>query len=134
NLVSPVVGGIGSTGAIARTATNVKSGARSPIAGVVHAITLLVIILAAAPLARFIPLATLSAALVNVALHMGEWHNFGRLRKWPAADAAACMSVFLLTVMVDLTVGEDVAMVMAAIPFVKRTSETASIIPASERG
>src|SRR5438876_10196362 len=79
NIVSPLFGGIAATGAIARTATNVKSGARSPMAGVIHALTLLVIILAAAPLAKYIPLAVLSAVLVNVALHMGEWHNFGRL-------------------------------------------------------
>jgi SulP family sulfate permease len=85
NIVCPLFGGMAATSAIARTATNVKSGARSPIAGMVHALTLLFIILAAAPLARFIPLATLSAVLVNVALHMGEWHNFRRLANGRAA-------------------------------------------------
>src|SRR5207247_9279464 len=79
NIVSPLFGGIAATGAIARTATNVKCGARTPIAGMIHALTLLVIILAAAPLAQFIPLATLSAVLVNVALNMGEWHNSARV-------------------------------------------------------
>src|SRR5207237_5601048 len=88
NIISPLFGGIAATGAIARTATNVKSGARSPVAGIVHAVTLLAIILAAAPLAKFVPLATLSAVLVNVALHMGVWHNFARLPKWPVADTA----------------------------------------------
>src|SRR5207248_131134 len=83
----------------ARTATNVKSGGRTPVAGVIHAMTLLVIILLAAPLAKFIPLATLSAVLVNVALHMGEWHNFGRLLKWPRSDAAVFISAFVLTVL-----------------------------------
>ena len=86
NIVSPLFGGIAATGAIARTATNVKSGARTPVAGIIHAVTLLAIILVAAPLAKFVPLATLSAVLVNVALHMGEWHNFTRLRKWPVCD------------------------------------------------
>src|SRR5439155_3852973 len=88
NIVSPLFGGIAATSAIARTATNIKSGARTPLAGMIHALTLLIIILAAAPLAKFIPLATLSALLVNVALHMGEWHNFGRLAKWPKSDSA----------------------------------------------
>src|SRR3974390_2676431 len=88
NIVSPLFGGIAATGAIARTATNVKCGGRSPVSGMIHAVTLLVIILAAAPLAKFIPLATLSAVLVNVALNMGEWHNFARVPKWPRSDAA----------------------------------------------
>ena len=88
NIVSPLFGGIAATGAIARTAANVKSGGRTPVAGIIHAMTLLIIILVAAPLAKFIPLATLSAVLVNVALHMGEWHNFGRLPKWPLCDTA----------------------------------------------
>ena len=87
NIVCPLFGGIAATGAIARTATNVKSGARTPVAGIVHAVTLLAIILVAAPLAKFVPLAALSAVLVNVAIHMGEWHNFTRLRKWPSATA-----------------------------------------------
>jgi len=81
NIVSPLFGGIAATGAIARTATNVKSGARSPVAGMSHALTLLIIILIAAPLAKFIPLAALSAVLVTVAVRMGEWHNFLRLPK-----------------------------------------------------
>ena len=84
NIVSPLFGGIPATGAIARTATNVRSGARSPVAGIVHALTLLAIILVAAPLAKFIPLAVLSAVLVVVAFNMGEWHQFARLQlKWP---------------------------------------------------
>ena len=127
NLVAPLFGGIAATSAIARTATNVRSGARSPIAGIIHALTLLVIILAAAPLAKFIPLATLSAVLVNVALHMGEWHNFGRLAKWPASDAAVFLAAFVLTVVVDLTVAVEIGMVLAAILFIKRVSETTQI-------
>jgi SulP family sulfate permease len=132
NIVSPLFGGIAATSAIARTATNVKSGARSPIAGVIHAVTLLVIILAAAPLAKFIPLATLSAVLVNVALHMGEWHNFGRLPKWPVCDTAVFLAAFGLTVIIDLTVAVEIGMVLAAILFIKRSSETTQIMAVDE--
>ena len=88
NMVSPLFGGIAVTGAIARTATNIKSGGRTPVAGIIHAITLLVIILLAAPLAKFIPLATLSAVLITVAMGMGEWHNFRRLPKWPRSGTS----------------------------------------------
>lgn len=132
NIVCPLFGGIAATGAIARTATNVKSGARTPVAGVVHALTLLVIILVAAPLAKFVPLATLSAVLVNVALHMGEWHNFARLPKWPICDSAVFLSAFALTVVVDLTVAVEIGMVLAAILFIKRSSETTQIMAVDE--
>jgi SulP family sulfate permease len=132
NIVSPLFGGIAATGAIARTATNVKSGARTPVAGIVHAATLLAIILVAAPLAKYIPLATLSAVLVNVALHMGEWHNFARLPKWPASDAAVFLSAFILTVVVDLTVAVEIGLVLAAVLFIKRVSETTQITAVDE--
>ncbi|MBE0544562.1 MAG: sulfate permease [Verrucomicrobia bacterium] len=132
NIVSPLFGGIAATGAIARTATNVKCGARSPVAGIVHAVTLLGIILAAAPLARFIPLATLSAVLVNVALNMGEWHNFGRLRKWPRSDALVFLTAFSLTVIIDLTIAVEIGMVLAAVLFIKRVSETTQITAVDE--
>jgi SulP family sulfate permease len=110
----------------------VKSGARSPVAGIVHAGTLLAILLVAAPLAKFIPLATLSAVLVNVALHMGEWHNFARLPKWPASDAAVFLSAFILTVVVDLTVAVEIGLVLAAVLFIKRVSETTQITSVDE--
>ncbi len=132
NVVSPLFGGIAATGAIARTATNVKCGARTPVAGMVHAVTLLVIILAAAPLAKFIPLATLSAVLVNVALNMGEWHNFKRLPKWPRSDAAVFLTAFGLTVIIDLTVAVEIGMVLAAVLFIKRVSETTQITAVDE--
>jgi SulP family sulfate permease len=132
NIVSPLFGGIAATGAIARTATNVKSGARTPVAGLVHAVVLLAILLVAAPLAKFIPLATLSAVLVNVALHMGEWHNFARLPKWPASDAAVFLSAFVLTVVVDLTVAVEIGLVLAAVLFIKRVSETTQITSVDE--
>jgi SulP family sulfate permease len=132
NMVSPLFGGIAATSAIARTATNVKCGGRTPVAGLIHAATLLVILLAAAPLAKFIPLATLSAVLVNVALNMGEWHNFGRLLKWPVSDAAVFLTAFGLTVVVDLTVAVEVGMVLAAVLFIKRVSETTQITAVDE--
>lgn len=132
NIVTPLFGGIAATGAIARTATNVKCGGRTPVAGMVHAVTLLIIILAAAPLAKFIPLATLSAVLVNVALNMGEWHNFSRLRKWPQSDALVFLTAFSLTVIIDLTVAVEIGMVLAAILFIKRVSETSQITAVDE--
>ena len=132
NIVCPLFGGIAATGAIARTATNVKSGARTPVAGIVHALTLLVVILVAAPLAKFVPLATLSAVLVNVAVHMGEWHNFTRLPKWPICDSAVFVAAFALTVVVDLTVAVEIGMVLAAILFIKRSSETTQIMAVDE--
>jgi len=132
NIVSPLFGGIAATSAIARTATNVNSGARTPIAGIIHAVTLMIILLAAAPMARFIPLATLSAVLINVALHMGEWHNFRRLSRWPKSDTAVFLSAFILTVVVDLTVAVEVGMVLAAILFIKRVSETTQITAVNE--
>jgi sulfate permease, SulP family len=132
NIVSPLFGGIAATGAIARTATNVKCGARTPIAGLVHAVTLLTIILVAAPLAKFIPLATLSAILVIVSLNMGEWHNFSRLPKWPRSDTAVFLATFSLTVIIDLTVAVEAGMVLAAMLFIKRVSDTTQITAVDE--
>ncbi len=132
NIVSPLLGGIAATSAIARTATNARSGARTPVAGMIHALTLLGIILVAAPLAKFIPLATLSAVLVNVALNMGEWHNFSRLPRWPRSDAVVFLTAFGLTVIIDLTVAVEIGMVLAAILFIKRVSETSQITAVDE--
>jgi SulP family sulfate permease len=132
NIVSPLFGGIAATGAIARTATNVKSGARSPVAGMIHALTLLMIILAAAPLAKFIPLAVLSAVLVTVGLRMGEWHNFLRLPKWPRSDSLVFLSVFALTIAIDLTAAVEIGMVLASVLFIRRVSETSQITAVDE--
>ncbi len=132
NIFSPLFGGIPATGAIARTATNVKNGGRSPVAGITHALTLLVILLVAAPLARFIPLATLSAVLVVVAFNMGEWHHFARLPRWPRSDAVVFLAAFALTVLIDLTVAVEVGMVLAAVLFIKRMSETTQIMAVDE--
>jgi sulfate permease, SulP family len=132
NIISPLFGGIAATGAIARTATNVKCGARTPVAGIVHAVTLLTIILIAAPLAKFIPLATLSAILVIVSLNMGEWQNFSRLPKWPRSDTAVFLATFSLTVIIDLTVAVEAGMVLAAMLFIKRVSDTTQITAVDE--
>ena len=132
NIACPFFGGIPATGAIARTATNVKNGGRSPVAGIIHAVVLLGIILAAAPLAKFIPLATLSAVLLVVAYNMGEWHQFTRLAKWPKSDSAVFLTAFGLTVIVDLTVAVEIGMVLAAVLFIKRMSETSQIAAVDE--
>ncbi|MCB1121063.1 MAG: STAS domain-containing protein, partial [Verrucomicrobiae bacterium] len=133
NFVAPLFGGIAATGAIARTATNVRNGGRTPIAGMVHALTLLAIILVAAPLAKYIPLATLSAVLVVVSYKMGEWHHFTRLLKWPGSDAVVFLTAFSLTVLIDLTVAVEVGMVLAALLFIKRVSDTTQITPVDEQ-
>jgi SulP family sulfate permease len=127
NILCPLFGGIAATGAIARTATNVKNGGRSPVAGIIHAIVLLAIILIAAPLAKFIPLASLSAVLVIVAFNMGEWHQFQRLPKWPKSDALVFLAAFALTVLIDLTVAVEIGLLLAAILFIKRMSDTSQI-------
>jgi SulP family sulfate permease len=132
NIVSPLFGGIAATGAIARTATNVKCGGRTPVAGIIHGITLLVIILVAAPLAKFIPLPALSAILVIVSINMGEWHNFRRLPKWPRSDSAVFLTTFALTVIIDLTVAVETGMVLAAMLFIKRVSDTTQITAVDE--
>ncbi len=133
NIFSPLFGGIPATGAIARTATNIRTGARSPIAGMVHALTLLVIILVAAPMAKFIPLAVLSAVLVVVAFNMGEWHQFRRLAKWPKSDSAVFLAVFALTVLTDLPKAVLVGMVLASVLFINRVSQTMQITAVDER-
>ena len=132
NIGSALFGGLPATGAIARTAANVRSGARTPVAGMIHALTILAVILVAAPVAKFIPLPVLSAVLVVVALNMGEWSNFARLRKWPKSDALVFSSTFVLTVVADITVAVEVGMVMAAVLFIKRVSETTQITAVDE--
>ena len=132
NIVTPFFGGIPATGAIARTATNVRSGASSPVSGIVHALTLLLIVLIAAPLAKNIPLATLAAILMVVAFNMGEWEAFKTLRKYPASDNAILLLSFVLTVVFDLTVAVEVGMVMAALFFIQRITELTHVSVAEE--
>jgi SulP family sulfate permease len=120
NIVTPFFGGIPATGTIARTVTNVRAGATSPVAGMVHAATLLAIVLVAAPLAVHVPLAVLAGVLLFVAWNMGEWHAFGRLSAFSLEDRVKLFATFLLTVMVDLTVAMEVGLAAACIVFVYR--------------
>src|SRR6185503_9870685 len=127
NIVSPIMGGMPATGAIARTATNVKNGGRTPVAGMTHAVTLLVITLAAGRWAALIPMATLAAILVVVAYHMSEWRAFRAELSSPKSDVAVLLSTFGLTVLVDLTVAIEVGMVLAAFLFIRRMAEVVNI-------
>lgn len=122
NMVVPFFGGMPATGTIARTVTNIKNGATSPIAGMIHALALLVVVLIAAPLAQYIPLAALSAILMSVAWNMGSWREFGRLRTYRPTYAFTLLSVFFLTVMVSLTVAVQVGIVLACFTFIYRIS------------
>src|SRR5687767_14434345 len=122
NIAAPLFGGFCATGTIARTMTNVRSGARTPVAGIVHAACLLVIMLAGAPLARHIPLATLAAILIYVAYHMGEWHEFARLRQFSNYYRAILLTTFVLTVVVDLTVAVQAGLVLACLFYITRIS------------
>ncbi|GLC26879.1 SulP family inorganic anion transporter [Roseisolibacter agri] len=127
NLVTPLVGGIPATGAIARTATNVKNGGRTPIAGMVHALTLLLVTLFVGRWAALIPMATLAAILLVVSYHMSEWRTFrGELRS-PRSDVAVLLVTFALTVLVDLTVAIEVGMVLAAFLFMRRMAEVTNV-------
>jgi sulfate permease, SulP family len=122
NFVTPFFGGMPATGTIARTMTNIKSGAASPVAGMVHALVLLVIVLVAAPLANHVPLATLSAILMFVAWNMGEWREFLHLRQLRKSYGVTLMAVFLLTVIFDLTVAVEVGLIAACLTFIYRIS------------
>ena len=127
NIGAAFFGGMAATAAIARTATNVRSGARTPVSGIVHALTLLLVLLLVAPLAGYIPLAGLSAVLVVVAFRMGEWHQFARLPRWPKSDAATFLAAFVLTVVADLTLAVGAGMLLAATFLIKRISETTQV-------
>jgi len=120
NIFSSLFGGIPATGAIARTATNVKSGGRTPVAGIIHAITLLIIMLCVGRWASLIPMATLSGILIFVAYNMSEWENFLSFAKGPRADMAVLVTTFLLTVLIDLTVAIEIGMLMAAVLFIRK--------------
>ena len=122
NFVTPFFGGMPATGTIARTVTNIKSGASSPVAGMVHALTLLAVLLVAAPLAAKIPLATLAAILLFVAWNMGEWREFVHLRKYRMPYRVTLLLVFLLTVVFDLTVAVEVGLIAACLTFIYRIS------------
>ena len=127
NFVTPFFGGMPATGTIARTVTNVKSGGRSPVAGIVHALVLLGVVWVAAPLANHVPLATLAAILMFVAWNMGEWHAFTDLKQFRAPYRITLLSVFLLTVVVDLTVAVQFGLFAACITFIYRISSLSRV-------
>ncbi len=127
NLASPLFGGIPATGAIARTATNVRTGGRTPVAGMVHALALLAILLAAGPWAGWIPMPTLAGILLVVAYNMSEWHVFARLLRAPRSDVLVLVTTFALTVAVDLTVAIQVGVVLASLLFMRRMAEVTQV-------
>lgn len=127
NIVSPIFGGLPATGAIARTATNIRSGARTPIAGIVHAITLLAVLLFAAPLARYIPMAVLASILFVVSYNMGQWGETLRLLRVTNSAVAVWFVTFGLTVMADLTTAVEFGMILAALTFIRSVAETTSV-------
>lgn len=129
NIVSPLFAGIPATGAIARTATNVKNGGRTPIAGIIHAIVLLLIMLFFGQWAVLIPMPTLAAILIVVSYNMSEWHSFVKILKSPKSDVAVLLITFFLTVIIDLTVAIEVGVVLAALLFMKRMSEVSQVNP-----
>ncbi len=127
NLVVPIFGGIPVTGAIARTMTNINNGGKTPVAGIVHAVFLLLIFLFLMPLAAYIPFACLAGILVVVAYNMSEWRNFKALLKNPVADVIVLLVTFFLTVIFDLTIAIEIGLLIAAISFIKRVMETSQI-------
>jgi sulfate permease, SulP family len=127
NIASPVFGGLPATGAIARTATNIRSGARTPVAGMVHAVTLLIVLLVAAPLASYIPMAVLGAILLVVSYNMGEWHDIPKLLRLTKTDISVWLVTFSLTVFADLTVAVEVGMILAALLFIRRVAATTTV-------
>jgi SulP family sulfate permease len=132
NVTSPLFGGIPATGAIARTATNIRSGARSPVSGMVHALTLLAILLVAAPLASYVPLATLAAVLFVVAYNMGEWREIGGILQLGITSISVWLVTFALTVFADLTVAVSVGMALAALVYIYRIAETTTVSPVTD--
>jgi sulfate permease, SulP family len=127
NVVAPLFGGIPATGAIARTATNIRNGGRTPVAGITHAITLLLITLFFGRLAALIPMATLGAILVVVAYNMSEWRTFRSELRGPKSDVIILVTTFLLTVVIDLTVAIEVGMVLSAFLFMRRMAEVTNV-------
>jgi len=127
NVVSPMFGGLPATGAIARTATNIRSGAQSPVAGMIHALTLLAILLFAAPVVSFVPMAVLAGILMVVAYNMGEWLEIPSLLKLTKTDVSVWLVTFALTVFADLTVAVQAGMILAALLFISRVAATTTV-------
>ncbi|HEX4074392.1 MAG TPA: SulP family inorganic anion transporter [Candidatus Acidoferrales bacterium] len=132
NIFSPLFGGLPATGAIARTATNIRSGAKTPVAGMVHSLTLLAIIMFAAPLARFVPLSVLSATLLVVSYNMGEWREIPELLKLSSLEIGTWLVTFLLTVFADLTVAVEAGMILAGLVFIRKVTTTTTVTKVTE--
>src|SRR5712692_6897654 len=127
NIMSPMFGGLPATGAIARTATSIRSGAQSPVAGIIHSLTLLCVLLFAAKYASFIPMASLAGILMVVAYNMGEWREIPQLLKLTKTDISVWLVTFLLTVFADLTVAVEAGMILAALLFISRVAATTTV-------
>ena len=127
NITSPLFGGLPATGAIARTATNVRAGARTPVAGMIHALTLLAVILFAAPLVKNVPLAALAGILFMVAYNMGDWAEIPEILKLSTADISVWLLTLTLTVLADLTLAVEVGMILAAFSFIRKISQTTTV-------
>jgi SulP family sulfate permease len=132
NIFSPMFGGLPATGAIARTATNIRSGAQTPVAGVIHALTLLCILLFAAPLVSYVPMAALAGILMVVAYNMGEWREIPQLLKLTKTDISIWLVTFALTVFADLTVAVEAGMILAALLFISRVAATTTVSQVTE--
>ena len=133
NIASPLFGGLPATGAIARTATNIRSGATTPVSGMVHALTLLAVLLFAAPLAQYIPLAVLAAILMVVAYNMGEWDEIPELLKLTWADITVWLVTLLLTLFADLTLAVEVGIVLAALLYIRKVTRTTTVEEVTEK-
>jgi sulfate permease, SulP family len=131
NILAPLFGGLPATGAIARTATNIRSGAKTPVAGMIHALTLLAIVVFAAPLARFIPLSVLAAILLVVSYNMGEWREILELFKQSKFEIVAWFVTFMLTVFADLTVAVEAGMILAVLVFIRKVTQTTTVSEAT---
>jgi len=132
NILSPLFGGLPATGAIARTATNIRSGAKTPVAGMIHALTLLAIVMFAAPLARFIPLSVLAGILLVVSYNMGDWGEIPELWKLSFLDIGIWLATFSLTVFADLTVAVEIGMILAALLFIRKVTATTTVSRVTE--
>jgi SulP family sulfate permease len=127
NIVSPMFGGLPATGAIARTATNIRSGAKTPVAGMIHSLTLLAILLFAAPLASHVPLVVLAGILMVVSYNMGEWAETGKILRLSKSDISVWLATFALTVFADLTVAVEFGMILAALLFIRKVTATTTV-------
>jgi SulP family sulfate permease len=127
NVASPMFGGLPATGAIARTATSIRSGARTPVAGMIHSLTLLCILLFAAPLVSYVPMAALAGILIVVAYNMGEWREVPQLLRLTKTDISVWLVTFALTVFADLTVAVEAGMILAALLFISRVARTTTV-------